>query len=91
MVAELILSFTHTQEMPWFFPGVEPTGKYVEVPYVVIWQFQDDKIASQTLYWDQASALVQIGLLNPTGLPVEGIEEAAKVANSREVSARILP
>jgi len=52
----------------------------VEVPTVAIVQFEGDKIAHEHIYWDQASVLVQIGLLDRT-LPVLGGEIAAQVLN----------
>ncbi len=70
IVDELIHKFTHTIEMPWILPGVAPTGKPVEIAVVVIVQFKDGKIASERIYWDQASVLVQIGLINAERLPV---------------------
>jgi len=79
LVDEIIFSFTHTQEMPWMLPGVAPTGKYVEVPLVVIVKFRDGKLAHEHIYWDQASVLKQIGLINDPALPVYGAETARKV------------
>jgi hypothetical protein len=38
----------------------------------VVVQFDGDKMAHEHLYWDQASVLVQLGLLQPGGLPVVG-------------------
>ena len=46
------------------------TGKRVEVAPVVVVQFDGDKMAHEHLYWNQASVLVQLGLLQPEGLPV---------------------
>jgi carboxymethylenebutenolidase len=43
-------------------------------------QFEGDKLAHEHLYWDQASVLVQVGLLDRT-LPVRGGETAAQVLN----------
>jgi carboxymethylenebutenolidase len=79
LVDELIFSFTHTQEMPWMLPGVAPTNMFVEVPLVVIVRFRDGKLAHEHIYWDQASVLKQIGLLNDLRLPVFGAETARKV------------
>lgn len=79
IVDELIFKFTHTLEMPWMLPGVKPTGKRVEVPLVVIIGFRGDKVVHEHIYWDQASVLVQIGLLAPQGLPVAGIQSAQKL------------
>src|SRR5258707_11042239 len=78
LVDEMIFSFTHTQEMPWMLPGVAPTGKRVEVPLVAIVRFRGGKLAHEHIYWDQASVLVQIGLLDPALLPVAGVESARK-------------
>ena len=81
LVDEVIFRFTHTVEMDWMLPGVAPTGKRVECPLVVIVHFRDRKLASEHIYWDQASALVQLGLLDPSRLPVAGGETARKLAD----------
>lgn len=79
IVDELIIRFTHTTEIEWMLPGVAPTGKRVEVAFVVVVGVEDGKISHEHIYWDQASVLVQLGLLDPTGLPVCGAESARKV------------
>ncbi|XXX72757.1 hypothetical protein WMF30_34420 [Sorangium sp. So ce134] len=79
LVDELLIKFTHTIAMDWMLPGVPPTGKRVEMALVVIVQFEGDKMAQENLYWDQASVLVQLGLLDPEGLPVVGAEAARSV------------
>lgn len=61
LVDEMIFSFTHTQEMPWMLPGIAPTNRRVEVPLVAIVRFRDGKLQQEHIYWDQASALKQIG------------------------------
>lgn len=81
LVDEMIFAFTHTQEIPWMLPGVAPTNRRVEVPLVAIVRFRGDKLVHEHIYWDQASVLVQIGLLDRTGLPVCGAESADKVLN----------
>jgi carboxymethylenebutenolidase len=80
VVDELIMRFTHSIRMDWLLPGIPPTGKRVELPFVVIVQFEGEKVAHEHLYWDQASVLVQVGLLKRT-LPVRGGETAAQVLN----------
>jgi carboxymethylenebutenolidase len=65
--------------MDWMLPGVPPTGKRVEIPVVAIVRFREGKLAHEHIYWDQASALVQIGLIDASQLPVAGIESARKV------------
>ena len=79
IVEELIISFTHTTVIEWMLPNIKPTDKNVEIAFVVIVGFKDDKVAFEHIYWDQASALVQIGLLDPTGLPVCGPEGARRI------------
>jgi carboxymethylenebutenolidase len=79
IVDEMIFKFTHTIPMDWMLPGIPPTGKPVEVPLVAIVRFRDNKLAHEHIYWDQASVLVQIGLLDPAKLPVAGVESAKKV------------
>ena len=81
LIDELIISFTHTSKMDWMLPGVEPTGKRVEVVFVVIVGIEGDKVSYEHIMWDQANVLVQIGLLDPTGLPVCGAGAAAKLRN----------
>ena len=79
IVDEMIFKFTHTIPMDWMLPGIGPTGKRVEIPLVAIVRFRDGKLAHEHIYWDQASVLVQIGLLDPAKLPVTGVESARKV------------
>ena len=78
LVDEMIFSFTHTSEIDWMLPGIPPTGRKVEIPLVAIVQFSGDKLVHEHIYWDQASVLVQIGLLDPNGLPVAGVQTAHK-------------
>jgi carboxymethylenebutenolidase len=63
-------------------PGVAPTGRRVEVPTVVIVQFRDGKLAHEHIYWDHASVLVQLGLIDACRLPVAGVETARKVLDA---------
>ena len=78
LVDEMVFKFTHTIRMDWMLPGLAPTGKRVEVPLVAIVRFREGKLAHEHIYWDQASVLVQLGLLNAAALPVAGIESARK-------------
>ena len=79
IVDEMVFKFTHTIPMDWMLPGISPTGKRVEVPLVAIVRVRNGKLAHEHIYWDQASVLVQIGLLDPARLPIVGIESARKV------------
>lgn len=91
VVDEFIMSFTHDAEIDWLLPGVKPTGKYVEIPMLGVIQFRGSKLCHEHIYWDQASVLVQIGLLDPTGLPVAGIETARKLLDEDLPSNTLMP
>jgi carboxymethylenebutenolidase len=91
LVDELIHKFTHTIEMPWILPGVPPTGKRVEIAVIVVVQFKEGKIAGERIYWDQASVLAQIGLIDASRLPVTGIEASRKVLDpAQELSNELI-
>lgn len=79
LVEELLFCFTHDTEIDFLLPGIPPTGKYVEIPMVAVVRFRGNKLYNEHIYWDQATALVQIGLLDPKTLPVAGIETAKKL------------
>jgi carboxymethylenebutenolidase len=79
VVDELVLSFTHDREIDFILPGVPPTEKYVEIACVVVMNFKDGKISHEHIYWDQASVLVQVGLLDPKLLPVTGKEQTKRL------------
>ena len=83
IVDEMVFEFTHTSKMDWMLPGVEPTGKHVRVALVVIVHFRDGKLAHEHIYWDQASVLAQLGLIDAGKLPVAGVESAEKVLNPK--------
>jgi len=90
VVDEMIFEFTHTIKMDWMLPGVEPTGKHVKAPLVAIVQFRDGKLAHEHIYWDQASVLVQLGLMPDKHLPVAGVEAAEKVMNHHLPSNQLM-
>ncbi|PLB50643.1 dienelactone hydrolase [Aspergillus steynii IBT 23096] len=69
VVDELFVSFQHTHEIPWMLPGVPPTDKHVEIVLVSIVSLRAGRLYSEHVYWDQASVLVQVGLLDPKLVP----------------------
>jgi carboxymethylenebutenolidase len=81
IVDEMIVKFTHDRVIDYLLPGIPPTGRKVEIAAVVVAQFRDGKLASEHIFWDHASVLVQIGKLDPTGLPIAGIEVARRVTD----------
>jgi carboxymethylenebutenolidase len=90
VVDEMLFSFTHTSPIDWMLPGIAPTGRKVEVALVAIVQFRDGKLVHEHIYWDQASVLVQIGKLDPKGLPVAGAESARKVVDKTRPSNTLM-
>jgi carboxymethylenebutenolidase len=91
LVDEVIISFTHDIEMPALLPGITPTGRKVRIPFVVAVGFEGDKITYERIYWDQASMLVQLGLLDKEALPVTGAEQTARLLDPRLPSNTLIP
>jgi carboxymethylenebutenolidase len=90
LIDEFVIKFTHTLRMDWFLPGVPPTNKPVEVATVTVVQFQNGKIVSERIYWDQASVLVQLGLLDAGKPPVTGVATARKVLDDQLPSNELM-
>jgi carboxymethylenebutenolidase len=76
LVEEQILRFVHTKPITFMLPNIPPTGKIICIPLVVVVAVQDKKIASEHIYWDQASVLKQIGWITEQAWPVSGAEQA---------------
>jgi carboxymethylenebutenolidase len=57
----------------------QPSG----TPVVVIAGFENGKVTHEHIYWDQAGALVQTGLLNTENLPVHDVETARRMNELR--------
>jgi carboxymethylenebutenolidase len=82
VVDELVLSFTHDIEMPQLLPGVVPTRRHVKLAFCVVVGFEGGKVHHEHIYWDQASLLAQVGLIDPSLLPVTGAEQAETVLDA---------
>jgi carboxymethylenebutenolidase len=91
VVDEMLFCFTHTTEIPWMLPGVKPTGKRVQVPLLAVIKFRGDKLYHEHIYWDQASVLVQVGLLDAELLPVAGVETGRKLLDETLPSNAMIP
>ena len=76
---EVILTFTHDREMPWLLPGIRPTRRRVEIPQLAVAGMKDGKIAHEHIWWDQASVLAQVGLLDPERFPAFGADTATRL------------
>jgi carboxymethylenebutenolidase len=79
---EMAVRFTHTIDMDWLLPGVRPTGRKAELIVAVFIQFDGGKIAHEHVYWDQATALSQLGVLDHS-LAVGGMRSAAELLSLR--------
>jgi carboxymethylenebutenolidase len=91
VVDELVVSFTHDREMRPYLPGVTPTGRKVVLPHVVVMGFDEaGRVAYEHIYWDQASLLVQVGLLDPALLPVAGAEQAKRLLDPTQPANKMI-
>lgn len=90
IIDEMIFKATHTTEIDYFLPGIKPTGKPFQVALVGVIAFRGDKLTFEHIYWDQASLLVQLGLLDPSGLPVAAVETAQKVLDPFAIPSNTL-
>ena len=86
LVLENYTKFVHDSVIDRYFPGIAPTGKTVEIATVIIVKFRGDKVCHEHLYWDQGSALKQIGVLDASNLPIAGPEAARKVLDENQPS-----
>jgi carboxymethylenebutenolidase len=91
VVDEFVFCATHDREIDWLLPGLAPTGKYFEVPMLAVIRFRGDKLYNEHIYWDQASVLVQIGVLDPERLPVAGRQTARKLIDETLPSNTLMP
>ncbi|KAI1383757.1 NTF2-like protein [Hypoxylon trugodes] len=92
VVDEMHIAFKHTQEMPWILPGIPPTNKKVEILVVSIVALRGGRLYHEHIYWDQASVLVQIGLLDPKVVPSKAREKGVKQLPivGKEAAKRVL-
>ncbi|KAJ4401569.1 hypothetical protein N0V91_007873 [Didymella pomorum] len=102
IVDELYVQFKHTCVMPWILPDVPPTNEKVEIIVVSIVGMRAGKVWSERIYWDQASVLFQVGLLDSEEvpkkfkdkglemLPVSGSEAARKVMDIESEEANFM-
>ncbi len=86
IVLEQVVRFRHDTVLDRYFPGIAPTGRIVEIPTLLFVRFRGDKVCHEHIYWDQGSALKQIGALDAEGLPIAGAEAAAKVLDENRAS-----
>jgi len=90
MASELNSTSVYSDSLDWMLPGIAPTEKRVEVALVTIVRFREGKLAHEHIYWDQASVLVQLGLLDAGTLPVAGVESARKALDPSLPSNKLI-
>ena len=74
-----------------FLPGVAPTSRKVVLAHVMVMGFdKPGRVAYEHIYWDQASLLVQVGLLDPKLLPVSGGEQARRLLNPSQPANKMI-
>lgn len=78
IVDELSLSFNHNKVIPWLLPGIPATNRRIEVVLVSIVCVKAGVLESEKVYWDQASVLMQVGLLDPKVVPDKFKEKGVK-------------
>lgn len=94
IVDENFISFAHTREVPWLLPNVPPTGNVIEIALVCVVKIRGGRVLQENVYWDQASVLVQAGLLDPRYIPPSftttatnaGVEKPTSVLRSLPVT-----
>ncbi|KAE8370659.1 hypothetical protein BDV27DRAFT_151917 [Aspergillus caelatus] len=90
VVDEIYVTFKHTQEMPWILPGLQPTDRQVEIVLISIVTLRGGKLYSEHIYWDQASVLVQVGLIDRNSVPEQAKGITALPITGREAAKKIL-
>jgi carboxymethylenebutenolidase len=90
VVDELLMTFTHDRILDIMLPGIEPTGRRIAIAVVVVVGFEQGKVHHEHIYWDQASVLVQAGLLDPESLPIVGAEQAAALLDQTRTKNELI-
>ncbi|PMB72821.1 hypothetical protein BM221_000238 [Beauveria bassiana] len=82
VIDEFIFKFTHDREIDWLLPGVPPTQRKAEVPFVSVVNIRGDRLYHEHISWDQGTTLRQLGLMPeylPFPYPVAGVPDNASV------------
>ncbi|OAA79814.1 LEA domain protein [Akanthomyces lecanii RCEF 1005] len=82
VIDEFIFKFTHDREIDWLLPGVPPTHRKAEIPFVAVVNIRGDRLYHEHIAWDQGTTLRQLGLMPdylPFPYPVAEAPEGAAV------------
>ena len=69
VIDEFIFKCTHDQPLDWLIPGIPPTGRKLEIPFMAVVNIRGDRLYHEHISWDQGTVLSQLGLL-PEYLPI---------------------
>jgi carboxymethylenebutenolidase len=70
LIDEMVITMTHDREIRFMIPGIPATGRRIVISAIVVVRFREGLMASEHLYWDQASVLAQLGLLDQSDVKV---------------------
>jgi carboxymethylenebutenolidase len=84
MVEEMLIRFTHSIDMDWLLPGLQPTGRRAEFIVAALIQIEDGKVAHEHLYWDHATVLSQLGVLDHP-MAAGGVNSAGQLLKLRDL------
>ncbi|ESK93766.1 carboxymethylenebutenolidase [Moniliophthora roreri MCA 2997] len=100
VIDEFIFKLTHDRVVHWLLPGVPPTGKKLEIPFVGVVNVRGDRLYHEHIWWDHATALLQAGVLpshvphGETGqrlrLPVAGAEGARLLVDETDGTSNVM-
>lgn len=65
LVSETLVTGTHLVE----WAGIPPTGKSFMLPHLNIYEYEGDKIKKETIYMDNATLFMQLGVMPAGELP----------------------
>ena len=82
LVEEMVIRFTHSIEMDWILPDLQPTGRVAEFVLAGVIEFEGGKVAHEHLYWDQATLLSQMRVLDHP-LATGGVDSAQQLLRLR--------
>ncbi|KAF5853669.1 hypothetical protein GGP41_006456 [Bipolaris sorokiniana] len=69
IIDEFIFKCTHNAPLDWLIPGIPPTGRRLEIPFMAVVNIRGDRLYHEHIAWDQGTVLAQLGLL-PEYLPI---------------------
>ncbi|KAF2806645.1 carboxymethylenebutenolidase [Mytilinidion resinicola] len=75
VIDEFMFVCTHDRAVDWLLPGVPSTGRLLNVPMTSVVNIRGDRVYHEHIAWDQATVLVQLGLLPdylPFPYPIDG-------------------